>query len=239
MIPLRKRHVRTNRCRNVEAIVRTRPAPDPEQHGVTNLAGVQPDDGEGARRRPALAAREPAIGSAVDRHPLLPGGRWYAVHCQPHREQRAAVQLRQQGFRVFLPLRPKTWRHARRMEIRHVAFFPGYLFVVLDLIRDRWRSINGTFGVQRLVMTGGGERPIALPPGIVEALLCLADARGCVQPRGKLPVGQQVRILAGPFGDRMGELIELDGAGRVRVLIELLGGRIPAILSRGEVMAAR
>ena len=120
-----------------------------------------------------------------------------------------------------------------------MAFFPGYLFVVLDLIRDRWRSINGTFGVQRLVMAGSEERPVALPRRLVEALLCQADSRGCIRPSGLLPVGQQVRILAGPFGDRMGELIELDEAGRVRVLIELLGGRIPVVLSRGEVMAAR
>jgi transcriptional antiterminator RfaH len=52
-----------------------------------------------------------------------------------------------------------------------------------------------------------------------------------------LRIGQGVCILAGPFGDRIGELIGLDDAGRVRVLIELLGGRIPVVLSRGEVMA--
>ena len=62
--------------------------------------------------------------------------------------------------------------------------------------------------------------------------------RGEVDGGGRRRRGQ-LDGLAGPFGDRMGELIELDGAGRVRVLIELLGGRIPAILSRGEVMAAR
>ena len=43
----------------------------------------------------------------------------------------------------------------------------------------------------------GEERPVALPPGLVEALLCQADSRGCVRLSGKLPVGQQVRILAG------------------------------------------
>jgi transcription antitermination factor NusG len=168
-----------------------------------------------------------------------PGERWYAVQCQPHREPAAASQLRNQGFQVFLPLRPKTWRHARRMEIRHVAFFPGYLFVALDLARDRWRSINATFGVKRLVTTGGEARPAALPQGIVEAMCCQADERGCLRHEELLRIGRTVRILAGPFGDRMGELIELDDAGRVRVLIELLGGRYPVALSRGEVVAAR
>jgi transcription antitermination factor NusG len=167
----------------------------------------------------------------------LPGERWFAVHCQPHREPGAAMQLRNQGFQVFLPLRPKTWRHARRIEIRQVPLFPGYLFIVLDLDRDAWRSVNGTFGVDRLVMAGGGIRPMPLPLGIIESLRCEADDRGCLRYEQLLRVGQAVRILAGPFGDRVGELIELDDAGRVRVLIELLGGRIPVAMSRGEVMA--
>jgi transcription antitermination factor NusG len=167
------------------------------------------------------------------------GPRWFAVQCQAHREHFAAFQLRQQGFAVFLPLRPKTWRHARRIETRHVPFFPGYLFMLLDLDRDRWRSVNGTFGVRRLVTAGGEARPVALPAGLVETLRGEADDRGCLRRAGLLRAGQAVRILAGPFGDRMGELIGLDEAGRVRVLIELLGGQIPAILSRGEVMAAR
>jgi transcription antitermination factor NusG len=48
---------------------------------------------------------------------------------------------------VFLPLREKTWRHAHRIEVRRVPFFPGYLFVALDLDHDQWRSVNGTIGV--------------------------------------------------------------------------------------------
>lgn len=166
-----------------------------------------------------------------------PGERWYAVHCQPRRESAAALQLRNQGYRVFLPLRAKTWRHARRMEIRQVPFFPGYLFVALDLARHRWRSINGTFGVQRLVTAGAEARPMPLPDGFVDALNHRADDRGCLAP-GTLQVGQTVEIMAGPFGDRMGELVGLDDGGRVRVLLELLGGRIPVVLSRRGVMSA-
>jgi len=198
---------------------------------VPNLQAV------GGGRR-GISALEGVSGTLRDRRELLPGERWFAVQCQPHREPGAAMQLRNQGFQVFLPLRPKTWRHARRIETRQVPFFPGYLFVVLDLDRDAWRSVNGTFDVQRLVMVGGGIRPMPLPPGLIEGLRNEADDRGCLRFEELLRVGQSVRILAGPFGDRLGELIELDDAGRVRVLIELLGGQIPVVLPRGEVMAA-
>ena len=189
--------------------------------------------------RGAISPHEGVSRSARNGRELLPGQRWFAVHCRADREPGAAIQLRNQGFQVFLPLRQKTWRHARRVEIRQVPFFPGYLFVALDLERDCWRGINGTFGVQRLVMSGGEALPTPLPQGIVEALQGEADERGCLRHEELLRVGQGVRILAGPFGDRMGELIGLDDAGRVRVLVELLGGRRPVDLSRGEVTAAR
>ena len=64
--------------------------------------------------------------------------------------------------------------------------FPRYLFVVLDLDRDRWRSVNGTFGVARLVMMAG-DRPQPAPHGVVEALVALADGRDVL--RGRSPAG--------------------------------------------------
>lgn len=173
-----------------------------------------------------------------DRQQLFPGQRWFAVQCQPKREQRAAIQLRNQEFRTFLPLRLKAWRHARRVERRQVPFFPGYIFIALDLERDRWRNVNGTYGVQRIVTAGVEGRPMPLPRGVIEALQGEADERGCLRREELVRAGQAVRILHGPFGDRICELIGLDDAGRVRVLIELLGGRFPVALSRDQVTAA-
>src|SRR5437016_11201899 len=85
---------------------------------------------------------------------LRPGERWYAVHTLPLRETYAEGHLRNQGFATFLPKRHKTVRHARKLRAVEAAFFPRYLFVVLDLARHQWRSVNGTYGVSRLVMRG-------------------------------------------------------------------------------------
>src|SRR5579862_8183633 len=82
--------------------------------------------------------------------PLDHGERWYAVHAQPFSELRAQGNLENQGFRTFVPKRHKTVRHARKLRTVESPFFPRYLFIVLDIERDRWRSVNGTFGVSRL-----------------------------------------------------------------------------------------
>jgi transcriptional antiterminator RfaH len=150
--------------------------------------------------------------------------RWFAVHCQPFGEVRAQSNLENQGFRTFLPKRHKTVRHARKLRTVESPFFPRYLFVVLDLDRDRWRSVNGTFGVARLVMRGDAPAPV--PRGVVETLLASADAHGMLHLADKLKIGSPVRLLAGPFAEQLATLEQLDDLGRVRVLVDLLGRRV-------------
>ena len=144
-------------------------------------------------------------------------GRWYAVHTQPHRELRATIQLENQSFRVFLPRRLKTVRHARKLANVAAPFFPRYLFVHLDLNRQAWRCVNGTFGVTSLVMQG--DMPHPAPRGVVEAMLASVDA-------------------AGPFADKLGILERLDDSGRVRVLLEIMGGTVPVHIERRFITAA-
>ncbi len=150
-------------------------------------------------------------------------GRWYLVRAILGREIMAAQQLGKQGFSAFLPKQMKTVRHARKLKVVLGAFFPGYLFVRLDLDRDRWRSVNGTFGVAYLV--SHGERPAPVPRGVVEALIEAADERD-VLSGPPLHVGQKVRITAGAFADQLAVIERLDDAGRVRVLLEIMGGEI-------------
>src|SRR5262249_14310032 len=104
-------------------------------------------------------------------------------------------------------------------------FFPRYLFVALDLRRQMWRSIYGTIGVATLVTSGG--RPTPLPIGIVERLIELSDDRGIVNFGPKLKAGDRVEIMSGPFASLIGVLESLDASGRVRVLLEILGGEVP------------
>lgn len=155
--------------------------------------------------------------------------RWYLVRTLTGRELTAAQQLERQGFRAFLPKQLKTISHARRLRLVRAAFFPGYLFVRLDLGRDRWRSVNGTIGVAHLV--GQGERPTAVPAGVVEGLIAAADSRDVICGPS-LKAGQPVRITAGAFTDRLGVIERLDGAGRVRVLLDIVNGRTPLDIGR-------
>jgi transcriptional antiterminator RfaH len=161
---------------------------------------------------------------------LLARERWYVVRTLPHCELRAQGQLSAQNFRSFLPRYTKTVRHARKLRSIMAPFFPRYLFVALDLERDRWRSINGTFGVCGLIMTGEAPAPVAR--GVVESLSASCDANGRVQAGRCLDIGDRVRVLTGPFTDLVGYLVRIDGRERVQVLLRLLGGEVPVSIER-------
>jgi transcriptional antiterminator RfaH len=162
--------------------------------------------------------------------------RWYAVQTLACREAGAAIQLGGQGFRVFLPQFLKTARHARKIRTVRASLFPGYLFVSLDLERDRWRSVNGTINVSRLVMAG--DRPLAVPIGIVERLIACVDGTGVCRLDGDLREGQRVRVTSGPFSELLGRIASLDDRGRARVLLEIMGGTVVTHVARSALQVA-
>lgn len=164
------------------------------------------------------------------------GERWFAVFTLPNKEALARQELHNQGFEVFLPLRLKTVRHARRTTTRRASIFSRYLFVRLDPKRARWRSINGTRGVALLV--GFGDEPTPIPRGVVEALIAACDARGVMHFEDKLRPGQTVRLAAGPFAEFVGTLGKLDGLEAVHVLLDLMGRHVLVRVRRDMVLPA-
>ena len=166
-----------------------------------------------------------------------PTARWYVVHARPHQERRAEANLLRQGYQVWLPLMERSRRHARRIETVRAPLFPGYLFVALDVARERWRSINGTFGVRRLL--ADGPHPQALPEGFVSALRGATGVDGLTAAApSDLRPGDAVTIAAGPFAECAAVVLRLAPGERVEVLLDVLGGRVPARLPRRALVAA-
>jgi transcription antitermination factor NusG len=159
---------------------------------------------------------------------LAPAGRWYAARTLHNRENSACFNLARMGFNTFVPRVWRTTRHARKTRNVMAPLFPGYVFVILDLSRDRWRSVNGTVGVATLIM--GGDKPAPVPRGVVEALLAMRESSGAVRFDHGLQIGQKVRILSGPFAETLCRIEHLDDRGRVRVLLEIMGGQVVAQL---------
>lgn len=152
--------------------------------------------------------------------------RWYVAQTHSHAEAKAISHLRRQGFEVYLPQYRKTRRHARRLERVRAPLFPGYLFVAIDIARERWRAIRSTVGIRSLICDG--EAPLAVPDGIVDDIRAREDRDGLVDIPAPPPFapGETVRITDGPMRDQVGLFDCATDQDRVVVLLTLLGRQV-------------
>jgi transcriptional antiterminator RfaH len=151
--------------------------------------------------------------------------RWYVVHTQTQGEGRADLNLR-----------PR--RHARRTETVVRPLFPRYLFVAMDLARDRWRAVQSTFGVSTLVVIGND--PVPLPDGVVDEIRAREGEQGFVKlglPAGVKP-GSPVRLVDGVFAEYRGVFERLADDRRVAVLLKLLGREVRVFVPVASVGTA-
>ena len=162
---------------------------------------------------------------------------WFVVQTQPRAEARARQHLINQGFAAYLPVYRRRVRHARRTEIVLRPLFPGYLFVSLDPARDRWRSVNGTIGVQRILTDG--ETPCRVPAEIIDEIESREDEDGAIKlAPPAFRSGQSVRVVDGAFADVAGLFEEMRDENRAVLLVSLLARRVRVSVPAADVAAA-
>ena len=162
------------------------------------------------------------------------GLRWFVAQCGPSRERLAQQHLGRQGFRTFLPAVKRPRKSVGKKAWADEVLFPGYIFVSFDKDRDRWRSINGTIGVSRLVTFG--DEPVSLPGGFIESLMRSIAERGEMAEEDDLQSGDEIRVVGSVFDDLTGTLVDARRGERVTVLLDLLSGPRKVSLPRANLM---
>ena len=163
--------------------------------------------------------------------------KWYAVHTHPHGETKAALHLKRQGFDVYLPRFLKKRSHARVTDWVPAPLFPRYLFVGMDLGKERWRAVQSTVGVSHLVSFG--SRPAPVPNEIIDLLHEYEDGKGLVNlnTETSFAPGDKIEILTGPFSGEVGIFENLDDQGRITVLLDIMGRQTKIRTSSYKVAA--
>lgn len=166
--------------------------------------------------------------------------RWFVAQTHPRKEKQALQNLTNQGFTTFCPRQRKFTKIGRRQVERLDPFFPGYVFVSLDLERQGWHSINGTYCVTKLIGFGGGAnaQPAPAPVGLVEDFQALSDEFGELKFAEPLARGDRVRVVGGAFANLYGTLEQADHPERVTVLMHILSQETRVSLKRNELMLA-
>jgi transcriptional antiterminator RfaH len=163
---------------------------------------------------------------------------WYVVQTHVNAEAKAARNLVQQGFEIYLPRYLKRRSHARKVDHVPAPLFPRYLFVRVDLAAQRWRSIQSTFGVSHLVSNGSDPAPV--PRQVLTTLKRREDDGGYVRldERSQFTLGEKVRVLAGVFTDSLGLFDGMADRDRVAILLDLLGRKVRVSIEVGLITAA-
>jgi transcriptional antiterminator RfaH len=156
---------------------------------------------------------------------------WGIAQCQSQREAIAADHLERRGFKCYLPRIKITVHHANHAVRRTVPLFPGYLFI--RITPTHWYQILSTVGVIRLLRNGDAE-PSRIEDKIVEKIQA-REIRGIVKLPKRLQPGDKVRILRGTFRDFIGIYDGMSGKERERVLLELLGRKVPIEISPDDL----
>lgn len=145
---------------------------------------------------------------------------WFLVQFKPNCHHIAENNLKQQGFKTFLPLLEQTKRRASRFVNALNPLFPGYMFVSFNLKITKWHKINGTLGISRLVCLGDHPRPV--PKKLISNIMSRCDQSGIMKPVHELNLGEKVKLLIGPFTNFVAEVENIDSQKRVWVLLDFM-----------------
>lgn len=151
-------------------------------------------------------------------------GEWYVVRTKPRQEQIAQENLVRQGYQCFCP-RIAQWR--KRFGKRQLcieAFFPGYLFIQLDLGLTNTAPIRSSRGVNSLVSFGSRIMPV--PQDLIETMRQRMTDDGLVEKgESDYKYGQEVRVEEGPMVGLDAIFQTKRGEDRAVLLLNILGGK--------------
>ncbi len=158
---------------------------------------------------------------------------WYVVQTKAGNENRVQTHLLNQEIETFLPLLDTFQCFNGKMVHRIVPFFPNYLFARLDLSRLYYK-VKWTRGVSRILGTGNG--PIPISEEVVRSIRERAGEDSVVKLEETWREGDVVQITSGPLKDLTGIFHKkMTGAGRVKILLSLIGVDIPVQISQWQL----
>ena len=149
---------------------------------------------------------------------------WYVARVKQGKAAVAMRGLDDQGFDPYYPLMTVAVARAGRTIDRSEPVFPSYLFVRSEPEPQRWRAMNGTRGVVRLLGHGPDGEPSPLRAGEVERLMD-RERRGQLRhpTRRQVRAGDRVEFKNGALTG-LGGVCQWTRRERVAVLLSLFGG---------------
>src|SRR5438270_7880868 len=168
--------------------------------------------------------------------------RWYVVHAYSGHEEKVRANLLKRvesmdmSYKIFDVLVPteeviEIKDGQRRKVARRI--FPGYILVNMVMSDESWYVVRNTPGVTSLL--GSGNKPVPLQEKEIKSIQKQIKAEA-PKVRVEYQVGENVRVIDGPFSDFHGKVDEINAdKGKLKVLVNMFGRETPVELDLLQV----
>lgn len=170
---------------------------------------------------------------------------WYMLHTYSGFEMRVEKQINElkrtqqdEGLihQVLLPTEKvvEIGKDGQRRTVTR-KLFPGYIMVQMTMTDFSWHLVQSIPKVTGFV--GGKNRPAPMASDDVRRILSLVkEGQDNPGPKVKFEVGDEVRVLDGPFGGFNGTVEDVNhDKGKLRVSVSIFGRQTPVELDFVQV----
>lgn len=169
--------------------------------------------------------------------------KWYIVNTQTGCEATAKASIERRveskGMadyfgEILIPQESVVELVKGKKSTRNRKFFPGYIFVCMNLNDETWHLVRGSTKVSGFV--GGGSASSSKPPEVPEDEVRRVTQQmqdGAEKPKHKISfsVGEEITVVDGPFSNFNGTVEEInEEKGKVKVLVSIFGRPTPVEL---------
>jgi transcriptional antiterminator NusG len=230
----------------VEEEVAEGPAEQAAAEPTADVAEPEAIQPEAVMPETAVTTEEVEAAAPVPASPYDMPGDWYVIHSYSGYENKVkanletriqSMHMEDRIFEVHIPMEDVVEFKAGKKVTVPKKVFPGYILVRMTLDDDSWYAVRNTPGVTGFV-AGNAQKPTPLSRREVERFLGVQEEEEKAKPRFKpeWEVGEQVRVVTGPFADFNGVIEDMNvDQQKVVVLVNIFGRDTPVELGFEDI----
>ena len=142
---------------------------------------------------------------------------WYVVYVRSRHEKKVHQLFEEKGVESSLPLVKTTRKWSDRKKKVEIPLFRGYVFVKIDIGKDKLNILKTNVVVKFI---GIQNKPSKISDEEIHWVHMMVEESDTVQSEKEIPVGQKVRVSAGPFKGIEGVVLRAGNRSRLVVNIE-------------------
>ncbi len=172
--------------------------------------------------------------------------RWYVLHTYSGFEYKVKFSLeekikslsREEQFgEIIVPTETVIELVKGQKKVTSRKFFPGYVLINMDLNDETWHVVRSVPKVTGFV--GGMDPPPISDEEVAKITRQIAEGKLKPKPKVQMEVGENVRVIEGPFTNFSGVVDEVKPErGKVKVLVSIFGRSTPVELDFLQVERA-